>query len=98
MFTSFLFLFERIAVVDPKAVGHGTNEARMVLVEADEKQAIVVRIGFQIHCLIAGARAQKRRKGRLFIFEEDSPISADDIWRFARLVHLAIRSQAQKLA
>lgn len=49
--TSFLFLLKRITIVDAKPVGHRTHKARMVLIEADEEQAIVMRIGFQIHCL-----------------------------------------------
>lgn len=58
--TSFLFLLKRITIVDPKAVSHRTDEARMVLIEADEEQAIVVWIRFQIHCAaIAGHLSTK---------------------------------------
>ena len=66
VFTSFLFLFERITVVDPKAVCQSAHEARVVLIEADEKQAIVMRIGFQIHCLDA-YRSRSREKKVAFL-------------------------------
>lgn len=41
---------QHVTFANAQAVGHRTDKARMVLIEADEEQAIVVWIRFQIHC------------------------------------------------